>query len=62
MPFGPGKCVILWYIEVALGFTGVNVKGFVSSVSKRIEGLVQIVQRGLLLWGLGSYCGQGGRQ
>ena len=35
MPFEPGKCVILWYIKVALGFIGVNVMGFVGSVSKR---------------------------
>jgi hypothetical protein len=32
MPFGLGKCVILWYIEVALGFVGVNVIGFVGCV------------------------------
>ncbi len=35
MPFGLGKCVILWYIEVALGFVGVNVIGFVGCVSQR---------------------------
>ncbi len=33
MPFGLGKRVILWYIEVALGFVGVNVIGFVGCVS-----------------------------
>ena len=33
MPFGLGKCVILWYIVVALGFVDVNVIGFVGCVS-----------------------------
>jgi hypothetical protein len=27
MPFGLGKCVILWYIEMALGFIGVDDRG-----------------------------------
>ena len=35
MPFGLGKCVILEYIKVALGFVGVNVLGVVGWVSKR---------------------------
>ena len=33
VPFGLGKCVILLYIVVALGFVGVNVIGFVGCVS-----------------------------
>jgi hypothetical protein len=32
VPFGLGKCVILLYIVVALGFVGVNVIGFVGCV------------------------------
>ena len=32
VPFGLGKCVILLYIVVALGFVGVNVIGVVGCV------------------------------
>ncbi len=35
MPFGLGKCVILEYIKVVLGFIGVHVMGAVGWVSKR---------------------------
>ncbi len=35
MPFGLGKCVILEYIKVVLGFVGVNVMGVMGWVSKR---------------------------
>jgi hypothetical protein len=33
VPFGLGKCVIVWYIVVALSFVGVNVIGFIGCVS-----------------------------
>jgi hypothetical protein len=35
MPFRLGKCVILEYIRVALGFVGVNVMGVVGWLLKR---------------------------
>ncbi len=47
MPFGLGKCVILEYIKVALGFVGVNGMGVVGWVSKR------------KVWRIGPKCPKG---
>ncbi len=47
MPYGLGKCVILEYIKVALGFVGVNVMGVVGWVSKR------------KVWRIGPKCPKG---